>query len=115
MLHDVPPVPGPALLTRILPVPHLLPGGLVFLDPLAELPILQPRSREHGQEASAPPADVVHGLGVTELAVRNVEEVLPAHRPAEPIPGLLVGARVVLRSRLAPKLHRDPAVPGRSE
>jgi len=58
---------------------------------------------------------VVHGLAAAELRVGHVEEVRAPGGPAQCVPGLLVGDRVAVVSRLAPELHRDRPVPGRRE
>lgn len=45
VLPDLPPVPRAVLAARVLPVPHLLPGRLVLLDPRTELPVIEPAAR----------------------------------------------------------------------
>lgn len=97
------------------PVADELPGGLAALEPLAQGGVLAPRPRDHGDQAPAAPGDVVHRLGVAELGVRDVEEVGPAGELDESVPGLLVGPRVALVSRLGAEHAGDGAVARRRE
>jgi hypothetical protein len=111
VLPDVPPVPRAVLAARVLPVPHLLPGRLVLLDPRTELPVLEPAARHHRHEPTPLGMEVLHGVSAAQLAVGHVQERGASMHAAQGRPARLVRAGIALLAGLAAELDRHPSVP----
>jgi hypothetical protein len=82
----------------------------VRLQPLAKLGVLEPRARQHGDEAPAGTVDVVEVVVAAELRVRHVEEVRPPGHGPQRVPGRDVGDGVVGVAVGDPEGHRHPAL-----
>ena len=112
---DVPAIARAIAAARVVAVPYNHPLGRVGLNPFAELCVLPPVARHHGDEASARALDVIHVLARAQFAVGNVEEVGAPGDGAQRIPGLDVGARVVDVAVGAAEGHGHMAVGGHGE
>lgn len=76
---------------RIALIAHPLPVGLVGLDPLAELAVLEAGAWHHAHEPPTPAVDVIHGLARAQLGIGDVEEVATPGGAAQRLPALDMG------------------------